>query len=190
MITIEKMTDLVRRAEGGELDCIHEARQVLADTLLAGTPVDETALEQLAIRAGGNVRNVKVDALVGNKDTTTWFLHWGNLLTACSDYIRHKQVGLPGGVCATTDGLNYENCEPEDLNARISRQVSERLEAYIATLTDAHASYDPERNPSEYDEKYDEFVERAIIEYLNKQGFPQLWQTKEEGQNAQTSETR
>lgn len=169
MSTLDQMTDLVRRAEDGELECIHEARQVLADALLAGTPVDETALEQLAIRAGGNVRNVKVDDLVANKDTTTWFLHWGNLLTACSDYIRHKQVALPDGICATEDGLNYENCEPESLHcSRIDKALSVRLENYLSTLTDAEGSPDPDRDPDEFDLLHDKLVAKAIEKHLDR----------------------
>ena len=157
---VTQMEDLVRRAEAGETELVETAREVLADALINGRPVDEKRLEQLAIRGGKNGLN---------KDTKALML-WSPFVTACSDYIQHKQVGMRDGRCATEDGWDYSNCEPDNIHPTLPASLIYRLETYVNTLSDAEPSNDPERDPSEFDEKFNEVVAQALTEFLDRKG--------------------
>jgi len=103
MSVIEKMIELVERAELGETECIEQAREALADALIKGLEVDEKALEKIALRAGKSGLNGDTDALFA----------WSPLASACRDYIAHRQVGMKDGRCATEDGWDYSNLPPK-----------------------------------------------------------------------------
>lgn len=171
MSTIDRITDLISRAELAEevlsVGLLNAARDLLAETAMAGEKLDEERLMVLLQRCSTNS---------GDHTTPKQLIRWGNFMGCLADFMREGVVGMKDGRLATPDGWDYTNCEPDDLHSNISRLQSERLQAYISTLTDAEASNDPDRNPSEYDEKFDEAVDQAIAQYLNSKGFPQLWQ--------------
>lgn len=154
---VAKMEELVYRAENGETQLVETARLVLAMALIKGRPVDEERLKRLATRIGENGRGSRENLLL-----------WSPLLTACAGYIEHKQVAMKDGRCATSNGWDYSNCESESLHVSVSRELSEELD--VRTLTDAEPSNDPERNPSEYDTKYDEAVAAALTAFLENKG--------------------
>lgn len=106
---VAKMEELVREAEAGNDKAILTARVVLANALIKGRPVDEDRLQRLAIRVGKHALTACEDRRAGRHQAR---MTWGSLLSACSDYIEHKQVAMHDGRCATADGWNYENCEP------------------------------------------------------------------------------
>jgi hypothetical protein len=172
MNTLDKIEPFMAEAEaateanGNPAPALGKIRDLLAEAALAGEDLDKERLESLVRRCAQNYEG---------RDPR-FLIHWGNIMGAFADYHREGVVGMRDGRVATADGWDYDNCQPDDLHCNISRFQSERLQAYISTLTDAEASHNPERDPSEYDEKFDEAVELAITEYLNKKGFPQLWQ--------------
>jgi len=156
--------DQILGAEAGELDCVKEAREVIAQCVLDGEALDKTQMEQLCMRASNNTSK-GADQVTKTQALMTW----GVLVSAAADYMTEGVVAMRDGRLATSDGWNYENCQPEDLCATVSRELSERLEAHVATLTDAEPSNDPERNPSDFDEKFNEVVETALREYLDRE---------------------
>jgi hypothetical protein len=165
MSRFDQILDLVRRAEAGELGCVDEARSLIAQAVIDGEPLPKTKMEQLCVRASTNSRKGDDQAT-----QTRALLTWGVLISATADYVTDGVVAMRDGRVATKDGWDYENCQPEDLYATVSRELSERLEAHVATLTDAEPSNDPERNPSDFDEKFNEVVETALTAFLDRKG--------------------
>lgn len=104
MSVIEKMIELVERAEKGELAYIGEARNVLANALIEKIDIDEEDLFRIFSRATRN-------ALNGGREAV---LAWSPLATACIDYIDYRQVAMDDGRCATEDGWDYPNLPPEN----------------------------------------------------------------------------
>lgn len=158
--TIEK---LVAEAEAGvpEWDprpSLNKARDFLAQVALAGKKLDPERLTALVQRCSKHTENAKHpgDLII-----------WANFMGCVVDLLTDGIVCMKDGRVATAEGWNYSNCEPDDLHSRISRKVSERLQAHIGTLTDAEPSHNPSRDPSPYDEKFDEVVQAAITEYLD-----------------------
>jgi len=166
---LDQIEALVTEAEASERPepILQGARDLLAQVALAGEKLDPERLEALAMRCSKNS---------GDHTTPRQLILWGNFMGCCVDLLREGVVGMKDGRMATADGWDYGNCQPERIHPQISRQLIERLNAYVGTLTDDEGSNDPDNNPDEFDEKFDEAVEHAVTEYLNKQGFPQLWQ--------------
>jgi hypothetical protein len=163
---LDRIEALVTQAEQHKAPepFLSDARELLAREALAGNKHDTERLTALVKRCSENS---------GDHTTPERLIPWGNFLGCVADFLQEGIVAMRDGRVATSDGWNYSNCQPDDLHCNLSRAQSERLQAYVATLTDAEASPDPERNPSEYDEKFDEAVEEAITAFLNSKGFPQ-----------------
>jgi hypothetical protein len=162
MVQAEAATE----ADGNPAPFLREIQDLLAEAALAGDDLDNGRLEVMVRRCAKGYEGRGPRFLV----------HWTRMMTCFADYYREGVVGMPDGRMATSDGWDYHGCQPDDLKCNISRFQSERLQAYIRTLTDAGPSGHRREDPSEFDEKFDEVVERAITEYVNKMGFPQLWQ--------------
>lgn len=155
---VAKMEELVREAEGGNDKAILTAHVVLANALIKGRPVDEDRLQRLAIRVGKHALQAVEDRIAGRHQTR---MTWGSLLSACSDYIEHKQVPMHDGRCATAEGWNYENCEPECIQPMLPGELAHRLRNFMAEVTDATPG------SWQYEEIFNGLVSRALGAYLD-----------------------
>jgi len=165
MTRMEQILALVDRAEAGELELLPEAREIMAQCVIEGEPLDKDRVEALCLRASENSRKGDDQAT-----QTRMLFAWGEVISATADYVTEGIVCLRDGSVATSEGWDYSNCEPDTLHATVSRKTLERLHAHVQKHTEDEPSDDPERNPSEYDQTHDDVVELALREYLTSRG--------------------
>lgn len=141
------------------------AKNVLVDAVLRKESIDKERLLAIVKKCGENVDRH------GKKKEGANVIVWANFGGCCAEYLESGGVPMRDGRVATSIGWNYENCEPVEIHARISRAACERLEAYVNEITKVEPGIDPlgrsGKNRTEYDDIHDKILEKAINEYLD-----------------------